>query len=109
MMSLQSLLEPIGRKMATVVPNTYHYWRPNLVAPFLIWSETGDTGFEAGNCKGEQGIEGKTDYYTATEFDETIEQIQAAMEELGLAWELTDILYEEETNLIHYSWSWAVC
>lgn len=67
MMSMHSLLEPIGKALSSVVPNSYHYWRPNLAAPFLIWGETSDTGFEAGNSKGEQGFEGKTDYYTTTD------------------------------------------
>lgn len=109
MMSFQSRLEPIGTAFAAVIPNTYHYWRPNLPAPFLIWNETGDTSFESGNQKAEQGITGQTDYYTKMEFDPAVDQIQETMEVLGLAWELSDVLYEEETELIHYSWSWEVC
>ena len=108
MTSLQSRLKAIGETFAAVTPNTYHYWRPRLQAPFLEWAEDGGNGFETDNHKAEQGITGKVDYYTQTEFDPVVDQVQEAMESMEMAWELTDALYEEETNLIHYSWDWEV-
>lgn len=89
--------------------NLYHYWRPKMEPPFLVWQETGEaTSFDANNSKREQAIEGSADYYTLTEYDATIDAIQDALNGLGVGWVLTSVDYEDETNLIHYSWTWQV-
>lgn len=89
--------------------NLYHYWRPNMQPPFLVWSETGETeSFNADNAKREQAIEGTADYYTLTEYDANIDAIQTALNTLGGGWVLTSVDYEDETKLIHYSWTWRI-
>lgn len=89
---------------------TYHYVRPDRAkAPFLVWQETGEqTSLQGGNLKRAQSISGVADYYTKTEFDPVVDQIQSAMNTQGMAWELAGVLYEPETDLIHYSWDWKV-
>lgn len=108
-MSLQSKLYQIGIAFASVVTNSHHYWRPVTEAPCLIWAETGEAdSFHGNNRKAEQSIAGTCDYYTKTEFDPLIEAIQAKLDDLGLAWRLAAVDYEDETNMIHYSWEWEV-
>ena len=77
--------------------------------PFLVWAETGETtSFDADNGKREQSIEGTADYYTLTEYDSTIDAIQNAVNTLGCGWVLANVEYEDETKLIHYSWTWRI-
>lgn len=109
MTSLQSKLQQIGTALAAVTEKTYHYWRPVKDVPCLIWAESGEeNSFHAGNHKQEQRIIGTVDLFTRTEFDPLCDQVQEALEALGLTWNLESVQFEDETNLIHYEWTWGV-
>lgn len=88
----------------------YHYWRPRLEAPFCVWAEeTEGDSLHTGNRKTEQVITGTIDYFTLTEYDEMVDVIQEKLNEVDvLAWSLSSVDFEEETNLIHYSWDWEI-
>lgn len=88
----------------------YHYWRPEMNAPFCVWAEDGESSsLEANNHKREQAIGGAIDYFTKVEYDEQIDKIQHALNGVeGLGWKLNSVQYEEETNLIHYEWRFTV-
>ena len=104
-MSLQNRLRYIGAALAQVT-TACHYWRPNLAPPFLVWAEESSEDFFANGRNAEQKIAGTVDFYTKTEFDPTIDAIQEKMEEIGLTYTIDSVQYEDETNLIHYSWNW---
>lgn len=88
----------------------YHYWHPRLNAPYCIWAEDGEgNSLDGDNHKAEQVIRGTIDYFTRKEFDETVEIIQENLnttEDVG--WVLNSVQYEDETNLIHYEWTFEV-
>ena len=105
-MTLQEKLERIGSSLAELIPNTYHYWRPVKQAPYCIWAEDSENGMEADNQKDGQAISGTIDYYTKTEFDPNVDAIQDTLNQLELPWALNSVQYEEDTNLIHYEWTW---
>lgn len=108
-MSLQSKLQQMGVAFAAVTNNCYHYWRPVKDVPCLIWAESGeDASFHSDNGKSEQRIIGTVDLFTKTEFDPLADDVQEALESLGVTWTLESVQYEEETNLIHMEWSWGV-
>lgn len=107
-MTLQTKLEPFGEALADIVENTFHYWRPVGAVPCLIWAEDGENGLEADNIKEGQAIQGTIHYFTKTEYDPAVDSIQAALNDFGAAWFLSDVQYEEETNLIHHTWIWEV-
>lgn len=88
----------------------YHYWHPRLEAPYCIWAEEGESdSFWSSNHLQEQVIEGSIDYFTKTEFDPIVDQIQEKLNEVeNLGWSLESVMYEDETNLIHFSWSFEV-
>ena len=88
----------------------YHYWRPKLEAPFCVWQEDGEgESLWTSNHQAEQVISGTIDYYTRTEFDSNVDNIQNALNSTeGLGWSLNSIQYEDETNLIHYEWVFEV-
>lgn len=84
-----------------------HYWRSGLKAPFLVWAETGDNDNRWGdNRLAYRNVGGVLDYYTKTEFDPNVDEIESVFDSLDCSWYLSDVLYEEDTNLIHYSWVW---
>jgi hypothetical protein len=109
---LRHIAERFGR-IGTIDPehpaSVHHYEKPaNTRAPYLVWAEGGEpAGFSGDSRKGEQAIGGTLDLYTLAEFDPLIDEAQDALAELfGSSWALEDVLYEDETKLIHYAWRW---
>ena len=107
MTSLQNRLKAFGAKLAGVTgAKTYHYHAPNRPkAPYTVWAEDGegDGSFIADTTKAEQNIHIYVDYFTLTEFDQVVDDIQDLLCESS-EWRLNDVMYEDETNLIHYAW-----
>ena len=63
--------------LAEITSSVYHYWRPKMQPPFICWAETGENDSSwADNRKQEMQIDITVDYYTATEYDPTIDKIQ---------------------------------
>ena len=115
MTSLNERLKPIGKRFGLIgtdpehPASVHHYEKPaNTRAPYLVWAEGGEpAGFSGDSQKGEQAIGGTLDLYTLTEFDPLIDEAQDALAELfGSSWVLEDVIYEDETKLIHYAWRW---
>ncbi|HIT34779.1 MAG TPA: hypothetical protein IAC31_09195 [Candidatus Faecousia intestinigallinarum] len=104
----QSKLKALGEALAAVVPNTYHYWRPRLQPPFCVWAEDSGNAFCGNNRVAEQAIHGTVDYFTLEEYDQTVERIQEALNTQPIGWALNSVQFEEETNLIHWEWSWEM-
>lgn len=88
----------------------YHYWHPRLNAPYCIWAEDGEgDSLHTDNHKTEQVITGTVDYFTRTDFDETVDLIQSALNSLeNCGWMLNSVQFEDDTNLIHYEWSFEI-
>ena len=87
---------------------TWHYERPaNEDFPFAVWTEyTEENALHANNQKKSQPVTIMLHYFTQTEFDETIDAIQNTLNAApGISFELTDIQFEEDTHVIHYSWN----
>lgn len=112
-MSLQQKLERIGTALAVALPNVYHYYRPQMQVPYCVWAEDGESGaHDANNRKQEQAVGGYVDYYTRTEYDPALDTIQGILRDLqgqlAFGWALSSVDFEDETNLIHYQWTWEV-
>ena len=88
----------------------YHYWRPRLQAPYLIWAEEGEgDSLWTSNHLQEQIITGTVDYFTKTELDPVVDEIQEKLNGVeGLGWNLDTVMYEDENNLIHFSWNFEI-
>lgn len=106
---LTNQLKAIREALAAVSDKTYHYEKPaEIKAPYIVWAELGESeSFHGDNRKKEQAIYGAVDYFTLTEFDSTIDEIQAALDGVS-AWNLDTVQYEDETKLIHYTWNFEV-
>lgn len=112
-MTLQNKLKRIGDALAAEIPHTYHYYRPQMELPYCVWTEDGEEGSLAtDNRKAEQLVKGVVDYYTRTEYDPALDTIQdifeSLKEHLAFGWVLEAVAYEEETNIVHYTWRWGV-
>ena len=111
MKSMQSILKSFSDVLAQINGvNIYHYWRPKMQAPFCVWAEQneGEPSY-AGNKKIEKQFEGTLDYFTQTEFDPIVDEIVTAFESIdGLSYMLESVQYEDDTQLIHYTYSWSI-
>lgn len=112
MIALQDKLQALKTAFVAVHTRTYHYQRPaRAAAPFAVWKEDHeDLSIEANNSKAEQGVVGYLDYFTASEFDSTVDAFQTCLNETASVkyWNLDSVDKEDETGLIHFRWSWRV-
>jgi len=101
-----------GESEGTLICDVYHYWRPHMTAPFVVWAEDGEANsLDADDRKQEQVLTGYVDFYTRTEFDTIADKIQTALfglQSIPFVWRLEAVDYEDDTNLIHYQWTWEV-
>jgi dTMP kinase len=94
--------------MATVYLDVDHQTslKRRAAATELDRMELEGDSFHADNGKKEQVIQGTTHVYTHKEFDPALDAVQTMFDVAGLSWVLTSVLYEDETNTIHYEWTW---
>lgn len=106
-MSLVSKSQKILDTLNTVTGlKHFHLFKPASVkAPYAVWQEDSEgQSFHASNRKVEQVLDITIDYYTQEEFDATVDSIQDALSESGVAWRLDSFQYEQDTQLLHYEW-----
>ena len=85
---------------------SYHFHKPaDVNAPYAVWQEDSeDNSFHANNRKAEQVLQLTIDYFTLTEYDDTADKIQEALNNAEVAWKLNSFQYEDDTKLSHYEW-----
>ena len=107
--SIQQSLQAFGTGLATLGSssyNVYHYYRPMMQAPFVVWAEDSETDdFHADNQKAEVVMAINVDVYTATEFDTLLDDVFNYLNEKQMPFTISSVDYEETTRLIHYSFS----
>ena len=105
-MTLQTKLTELYTPFLELNCDVSHYKRLTS-NKFVVWAETGEAdSAHADNHKTEQQLTGFVDFFTLEEFDPIADDIQGILNEQPVGWTLEDVLYEEETNLIHYTWRW---
>lgn len=107
---MNSKLMKIRNALVTVNVPVYHYWRTVKNVPYIIWQEDGEgDSIHSDNHKEEQVITGTIDYFTREEYDKNVESIQNALNDLeNCGWNLSNVDYEDETNLIHFTWDFQI-
>lgn len=87
----------------------YHYFKPAEVeAPYAVWAEINEESFNSDNAKSERQLNGTIDFYSLEEADSKLDEIEGALASIGATWTLSSVQFEEDTNLIHFSWDWSV-
>lgn len=107
-MTLNDKLKRLADGLSTLGCPVHHYHRSRLEPPCIVWAEEGAYAQHADNCVAEQSPRGTLDYFAHDEFDPMVDSIQDKLQELGIAWGLNSVQYEEDTDLIHYEWVWEV-
>lgn len=109
-MSVASKLIPVRDMLLGVMPEVYHYFRIVKKNRYIIWAEDAEENSKhSDNQKDLQQITGTIDLFTKKEFDGAVDQIQDGLNGLeNVGWRLNSVQYEEETNFIHYEWTFWV-
>ena len=85
--------------------STYHYTAPdNAGYPRIVWAEESRDDLTVDNVHGEKGITGTIGLFSKTENDQLIESIENALNGLRIWWRLNNVLYEQDTRVIHHEW-----
>ena len=101
--SLKTLLLAIGLPV-------FHYFAANQTGPYIVWAEDGEgDAVHADGRKVERAITGTIDYFTKTENDPVVKQIEDVLDsDDGISWYLNSVQYEQDTGYIHFEWVWEV-
>lgn len=95
--------------LLTVGPPVFHFFATGQTGNYIVWAEDGEAGaVHTDNQKAEQVIQGTIDYFTKTEFDPAVDQIQEKLNSVDIAWRLNSIQHEQDTGYIHYEWVFEV-
>lgn len=106
---MQSALNQIRQALLTVTDRVYHYHAWEQSDKYIVWAEDNEyNSVEANNRKEQQTIEGTIDYFTKTEDDPLVDEIQGALNDAEISFRLNLVQYEDETEYIHYEWVWQV-
>jgi len=98
----KDLLVELGRKINVPV---YHYRAHKQTNKYMVWAEDSQSTSDWGNdTMVNQTLEGTIDYFTKTEFDENIIEIQNALNNGDISWRLNSVQYEDTTGYTHYEW-----
>ena len=110
MTSMKNKLIPIRDMLVGILPDaTYHYWRKVSKKRYIIWAEDGEeNSLNLDNKKAIQQVTGTIDLFTQTEYDPIADEIQDGLNNLEIGWTLTEVLYEQETKLIHWQWEFKI-
>lgn len=89
---------------------TAHYEAHKKSDRYIVWAEDGEgESLDADNHKEIQTITGTIDFFSKTENDVVVSQIQTVLNSFDdVAWSLNSVQYEEDTGFIHHEWVWQV-
>jgi len=102
-------LQGIRDLLLNIGPPVFHYFASGQTGNYIVWAEDGEgASGHADGQKTTQIIQGTIDYFTKTEFDPIMEQIQEKLNGSDIAWRLSSIQHEQDTGYIHYEWVWEI-
>ena len=101
--SLKTLLLAIG-------PPVFRYFATGQTGNYIVWAEDGEGDtVHADGRKVERAITGTIDYFTKTENDPVVKQIEDVLDsDDGISWYLNSVQYEQDTGYVHFEWVWEV-
>lgn len=101
--------DKIKEALLRVDVEVFHYYALHPSDRYVVWAEDGEGAeLAADNQKVGQVLSGTIDFFTRTENDSAIVEIQTALENAEISYYLNSVQYEEETRYIHYEWRWEV-
>jgi hypothetical protein len=102
-------LQDLKDLLLTIGPPVFHYSAAGQKGNYIVWAEDSDGASEyADNKKVNHSIQGTIDYFTKTEFDPIVDEIQDKLTEAEISWRLNSVQHEKDTGYIHYEWVWEL-
>lgn len=106
---MQSSLNKIKTVLLAVSDNVFRYEALDKPDKYIVWAEDREgSSVEADNFKINQSVQGTIDYYTKSENDSKVDDIQEALKAAEISFYLNSVQYEDETGYIHYEWVFEV-
>ena len=99
-------LSDVKAALLTVTEEVHRYAAPqNAVTPYIVWGEDNQaSSLWADGRMVHQSIEGTIDYYSKTENDANVPEIQNALNNAGISFRLNSVQYEAGTKITHHEW-----
>lgn len=108
--SIQSRLLDISTALVSIPGlSVGHYKNFKQDGDYCVWAEDMEPDrVSADNRKQIQNLQGTIDFFTRTEFNPLIDDIQNALNDARISFFLNSVQYEDETGFIHYEWVFEV-
>lgn len=104
-----SALQKIPQTLLSVSEKVFHYEAYKQTDSYIVWAEDSEgDSVEADDQKVNQSIQGTIDFYTKTDMDPMVDEIQNALIAAHISFYLNSTEYEDETQYIHYEWVFEV-
>lgn len=105
-----SAIDKVKNALLTVSQNVGHFEAANSAnPPYIVWAEDNEfNGLSGDDYKLGQTLEGTIDLFTKDENDALFDAIQGALVAAKVYFRLESVQYEDDTELIHYEWTWRV-
>ena len=96
--------------LLTIGPPVFRYFATGQTGSYIVWAEDGEgDAVHADGQKVERALTGTIDYFTKTENDPVVKQIEDVLDsDDGISWYLNSVQYEQDTGYIHFEWVWEV-
>ena len=103
-------LQDLRDLLLTIGPPVFRYFATGQTGSYIVWAEDGEGDtVHADGRKVERAITGTIDYFTKTEDDPVVQQIEDTLgTDDSLAWQLNSVQYEQDTGYIHYEWAFEI-
>ncbi len=102
-------LNDLKNILVSIGPPVFHYSATGQTGNYIVWAEDSEgNSLNADDKKEDFSIQGTIDYFTKTEYDPVVEQIQDKLTEAEISWRLNSIQHEDDTGYIHYEWVWEL-
>lgn len=106
-MTYQQKLDRIKNALLTVTKDVFHFEAKTKAQEYLVWQEEGSgDSLIADDAVQEQVLRGTVDLFTKNPKKPCVDDVQAALTEADVCWQLLSVQYEEDTQTIHHEWEW---
>lgn len=97
------------RDILLTVTNEVYHFESHKQSDYVVWHEVGSIGLSGDNSSAETGTMIAVDYFTHIEYSDIPGRLSAALESYDeVAVSGPVVIYEEDTQLIHYAWTCEV-
>lgn len=102
-------LQTIKSALLTVGVPVSHFTAAKRPDKYIVWAEDSQAdSLCADDQMSDQTIQGTIDYFTHAENDPIVNNIQTALTQADISYQLNSIQYEDNTKYIHYEWTFEV-